>query len=94
MQYLTTTSPVNRKQNIIQKEQVKPCTYTGLCFICGILIPNLNRHLRTHLGGYDFICDVCGKHVRTKFAMYSHLMQHTKGGKFTCEDCGRSFVVR
>ncbi|XP_015834122.2 zinc finger protein ZFP2 isoform X8 [Tribolium castaneum] len=52
----------------------------------------LKKHVKTmHSGEGKFVCDVCGKRMRTRYNWISHMKVHSGQKDYVCEVCGKAF---
>lgn len=74
-------------------ERPYECTVPG----CGKTFKQsgqLKQHTIRHGPKQDFICDVCGTNVSSKYTLIEHRKIHFQIGAFKCEECSASFAKR
>ena len=55
------------------------------------------KHIRDtcrHLKHSDYLCDVCGKALKTKCNLYKHRKQHTHCDRHQCKKCDKFYTYR
>lgn len=55
-------------------------------------IGQLQQHIDRHGPKQDFICDVCGLNLSSKYSLINHRKTHFQIGSFKCDECNGTFT--
>jgi KRAB domain-containing zinc finger protein len=55
------------------------------------VLPDLQKHLKTHTDDKTYKCDVCGKGFSKNCNLQTHIRIHIGDKPYKCDVCGKGF---
>jgi len=89
-------NPIRKSSGLFQvylkDEEVKVQVACQHCSTICSSIPQLNRHLRSHMATKDFICSMCSRGFARKHDLLRHETSiHSTERPYECPKCSRRF---